>query len=175
MVKLNEKCSAILQNKLHSKLKDPGRFSIPCTIGNIDFDKVLCDLGASVNLMSYSIFEKLRMHEITPSVITLQLVDRSIKYPREELKMCCINTFGTDNVHLVKCEDPKEDCIKNSYVDNLQDMKEEDEEVPKFIDTRQGVKSKLLNEFLLNGSTSNPKVKPPVEVSSDPEKASEGK
>ncbi|KAL0361300.1 UNVERIFIED_CONTAM: hypothetical protein Sradi_3814500 [Sesamum radiatum] len=69
-VKLNEECSAILQNKLPPKLKDPGSFSIPCTIGNIDFDKVLCDLGASVNLMPYSIFEKFGMHELTPSIIT---------------------------------------------------------------------------------------------------------
>ncbi|KAL0367367.1 UNVERIFIED_CONTAM: hypothetical protein Sradi_3626800 [Sesamum radiatum] len=82
-VKLNEECSAILQNKLPPKLKNPGSFSILCTIGSIDFDKVLCDLGASVNLMSYSIFKRLGMHELTPSIITLQLADRSIKYPRE--------------------------------------------------------------------------------------------
>ncbi|KAL0286240.1 UNVERIFIED_CONTAM: hypothetical protein Sradi_7154400, partial [Sesamum radiatum] len=37
---------------------------------------------ASVNLMPYSIFEKLGIHEFTPSIITLQLADRSIKYPR---------------------------------------------------------------------------------------------
>ncbi|KAL0444740.1 UNVERIFIED_CONTAM: hypothetical protein Slati_2196700 [Sesamum latifolium] len=81
-VKLNEECSAILQNKLPPKLNDPGNFSIPCTIGNTDFDKVLCDLGASVNLMLYSIFEKLGMHELTTTIIILQLADRSIKYPR---------------------------------------------------------------------------------------------
>ncbi|KAL0396349.1 UNVERIFIED_CONTAM: hypothetical protein Scaly_0083300 [Sesamum calycinum] len=81
-VNLNEECSAIFQNKLPPKLKDQGRFSIPCTIGNINFDKVVCDLGTSVNLMPYSIFEKLGMHELTPTIITLQLVDRSIKYPR---------------------------------------------------------------------------------------------
>ncbi|KAL0355632.1 UNVERIFIED_CONTAM: hypothetical protein Sradi_4010100 [Sesamum radiatum] len=81
-VKLNEECSAVLQNKLLPKLKDPGSFSIPCTIGNTNFDKALCDLGASVNLMPYSIFEKLGMHELTPTIITLQLADRSIKYPR---------------------------------------------------------------------------------------------
>ncbi|KAL0430789.1 UNVERIFIED_CONTAM: hypothetical protein Sradi_0704900 [Sesamum radiatum] len=46
-VKPNEACSAILQNKLPPKFKDPGSFSIPCTIGNTDFDKALCDLGAS--------------------------------------------------------------------------------------------------------------------------------
>ncbi|KAL0401941.1 UNVERIFIED_CONTAM: hypothetical protein Slati_4224000 [Sesamum latifolium] len=81
-VKLNEECSAILQNKLPPKLKDPGSFSIPCTIENTNFDKALCDLGASVNLMPYSIFQKLGMHELTPTIITLQLADRSIKYPR---------------------------------------------------------------------------------------------
>ncbi|KAL0283546.1 UNVERIFIED_CONTAM: hypothetical protein Sangu_2883800, partial [Sesamum angustifolium] len=81
-VKLNEECSTILQNKLPPKLKDPGSFSIPCTIGNNDFDKTLCDLGASVNSMPYSIFEKLGIHELTPTIITMQLVDRSIKYPR---------------------------------------------------------------------------------------------
>ncbi|KAL0408751.1 UNVERIFIED_CONTAM: hypothetical protein Sradi_1809500 [Sesamum radiatum] len=151
-VKLNEECSAILQNKLPPKLKDPGSFSIPCIIGNIDFDKVLCDLGASVNLMPYSIFEKLGMHELAPSIITLQLADRSIKYPRgiaedvlehDIFAIDSINTFGTDNVHLVKCEDSKEDRIENSNEDNLQDMKEEHEEVPSFVDTGQEVKSKL--------------------------------
>ena len=81
-VKLNEECSEILQHKLPPKLKDLGSFSIPCTIGFIDFSKVLCDLGASVNLMQFSIFLKLGMKEPTPTNIFLQLVDRSIKYPR---------------------------------------------------------------------------------------------
>ncbi|KAL0420900.1 UNVERIFIED_CONTAM: hypothetical protein Slati_3112900 [Sesamum latifolium] len=185
-VKLNEECSAILQNKLPPKFKDPGSFSIPCTIGNIDFDKVLCHLGASVNLMPYSIFEKLGMHELTPSIITLQLADRSIKYPRgiveDVLKkehdifaINNINTFGIDNVHLVKCEEPKGDCIENSNGDSLQEMKEEHEEVLSFVDTEQEVKSKLQKESFLNGSTSNPKVKPPFEVLSDRKQASEGK
>ena len=50
-VKLNEECSAIILNKLPPKLKDPMSFIILCTIGNCHFDKVLCDLGASINLM----------------------------------------------------------------------------------------------------------------------------
>ncbi|KAL0408376.1 UNVERIFIED_CONTAM: hypothetical protein Sradi_1772000 [Sesamum radiatum] len=161
------------------------------------------------------------MHELTPSIITLQLADRSVKYPRgivedvlvkvgkfiipvdfivldmeEDRNMPLIlgrhflatsralidvqkgqltlrvndehvvfnvfkpmkymykkehdifaidsiNTFGTDNVHLVKCEDPKEVCIENSNEDNLQDMKEEHEEIPSFVDTGQEVKSEL--------------------------------
>ncbi|KAJ9174043.1 hypothetical protein P3X46_017115 [Hevea brasiliensis] len=43
-VALTEESSTILQNKLPSKLKDPGSFSIPCHIGDISIDKALCDL-----------------------------------------------------------------------------------------------------------------------------------
>ncbi|XP_073016723.1 uncharacterized protein [Primulina eburnea] len=81
-VKLSEECSAILQNKLPPKLKDPGSFSIPCTIGTSFFAKALCDLGASINLMPYSCFEKLGIGEVKPTTISLQLADRSIKFPR---------------------------------------------------------------------------------------------
>ena len=50
-VTLSEECSAVIQKKLPPKLKDPGSFTIPCAIGNLDEMKALCDLGASVNLM----------------------------------------------------------------------------------------------------------------------------
>ncbi|KAJ9129000.1 hypothetical protein P3X46_034241 [Hevea brasiliensis] len=46
-VALTKESSAILQNKLPPKLKDPGSFSIPCHIGDISIDKALCDLGAN--------------------------------------------------------------------------------------------------------------------------------
>ena len=50
-VALSKECNAILQKKLPPKLKDPGSFIIPCAIGNSVFEKALCDLGASINLM----------------------------------------------------------------------------------------------------------------------------
>ncbi|KAL0386110.1 UNVERIFIED_CONTAM: hypothetical protein Sradi_3005300 [Sesamum radiatum] len=71
-VKLNEECLVILPNKLPPKLKDPGSFSIPCIIENIDFDKALYNLCASVNLMSYSIFKKLGMHELTLTIFEVR-------------------------------------------------------------------------------------------------------
>ena len=55
-VKLTKECSAILQRKLLQKVKDPDSFTIPCIIGYTAFDKALCDLGASINLMPFSIF-----------------------------------------------------------------------------------------------------------------------
>ncbi|XP_073304149.1 uncharacterized protein [Primulina huaijiensis] len=80
-VKLTEECSAILQKKLPQKLKDPGSFTIPCFIGSSKCSKALCDLRASINLMSFSIYRELELGEVKPSTITLQLADRSLTYP----------------------------------------------------------------------------------------------
>ncbi|XP_071909601.1 uncharacterized protein [Coffea arabica] len=80
-IALTEECSAIIQNKLPPKLKDPGSFSIPCTIGNVDFSKALCDFGASVSLIPLTVARQLGLHELKRTNITLQLADRSIRYP----------------------------------------------------------------------------------------------
>ena len=80
-VAFTEECSAYLQNKSPPKLKDPGSFSIPCHIGNVFIDKALCDLGASVSVMPSSVCAKLNMGELKVTNITLQMADRSVKYP----------------------------------------------------------------------------------------------
>ncbi|PIN22518.1 DNA-directed DNA polymerase [Handroanthus impetiginosus] len=79
---LTEECNAIIQNKLPPKLKDPGSFTIPCTIGTHFSGRALCDLGASINLMPYSIYRTLGLGEAKPTSITLQLADRSLTYPK---------------------------------------------------------------------------------------------
>ncbi|XP_022841832.1 uncharacterized protein LOC111365508 [Olea europaea var. sylvestris] len=81
-VKLTEECNAILQKKLPHKLKDPGSFNILCNIGGITFDRVLCDLGATINLMCLSVFKMLGLGKVKPTTLTLQLADRSITYPK---------------------------------------------------------------------------------------------
>ncbi|XP_010247987.1 PREDICTED: uncharacterized protein LOC104590915 [Nelumbo nucifera] len=81
-VALNEECSAIFLNKLPQKLKDPVSFTIPCTIGSLKINKALHDLGASINLMPYSVFKKLGLSEPQPTRVALQLVNRSTKHPR---------------------------------------------------------------------------------------------
>ena len=81
-VNLTEECSSILQRKLPHKLKDPGSFTIPCKIGNSIFERALCDLGASINLISLSIFTRLGLGEARPTTVTLQLANRSLKHPR---------------------------------------------------------------------------------------------
>ncbi|PIN01710.1 DNA-directed DNA polymerase [Handroanthus impetiginosus] len=79
---LNEECSAIIHNKLPPKLKDPKSFMIPCTIGTHFSERALCDLGASINLMSYSIYRTQGLGETKSTSITLQLADRSLTYPK---------------------------------------------------------------------------------------------
>ncbi|XP_021766986.1 uncharacterized protein LOC110731432 [Chenopodium quinoa] len=80
-VNLTAKCSAILSSKLPTKLQDPGSFSIPCSINEIYLGKALCDLGASVSLMPFSVYQKLNVGSLSPTNITLQLADRSTKLP----------------------------------------------------------------------------------------------
>ena len=77
-VALTEECSVVLQKKLPPKLKDPGSFTIPCTIGGHHFEKALCDLGTSINLIPKSVFNKLGIGDIKPTTIMLQLADKSL-------------------------------------------------------------------------------------------------
>ncbi|XP_074299046.1 uncharacterized protein LOC141630065 [Silene latifolia] len=69
-----------------TKLQDSGSFSISFTIGVTRFEKVLCDLGASVSVMPYSACAKLGMGELKCTSITLQMADRSKKQPLRDLE-----------------------------------------------------------------------------------------
>ncbi|CAL9025932.1 unnamed protein product [Prunus brigantina] len=74
--------NAVLQRKLPPKLKDPGSFSIPCIVGDCKFQKALLDLGASINLMPYHVYEKLNLGELQATSVSIQLADRTIRYPK---------------------------------------------------------------------------------------------
>ena len=74
-------CNAISEDKLAKKDKDPGNFSIPCLLGNHVIEKAFLDLGASVSLMPLAVCERLNLGELQPTKMSLQLADRSVKYP----------------------------------------------------------------------------------------------
>ncbi|XP_024984065.1 uncharacterized protein LOC112519991 [Cynara cardunculus var. scolymus] len=86
MVVLTKECSALLTCKNPPKLKDPGSFTIPCSIGGKEVGHTLCDLGASFNLMPLSVFNKLGIGEVRPTTVTLQLADRSIENPKGKIE-----------------------------------------------------------------------------------------
>ena len=76
---LTEQVSAIIQCKTPVKYKDPGCPTILVNIGGTCVEKALLDLGACVNLLSYSVYKNLGLGELKPTTITLSLADRSIK------------------------------------------------------------------------------------------------
>nr|XP_016463345.1 PREDICTED: uncharacterized protein LOC107786391 [Nicotiana tabacum] len=77
-VALAEECSARVQSKLPPKLKDPGSFTIPLSLGKQEVGRALCDLGASINLMPSSLFKQLGLRVLRPTTITLKLTTRSL-------------------------------------------------------------------------------------------------
>nr|GEU33513.1 reverse transcriptase domain-containing protein [Tanacetum cinerariifolium] len=78
---LNEHCSAVLLKKLPEKLGDPDKFLIPCDFPRMDECLALADLGASINLMPLSVWNKLSLPELSPTCMILELADRSISRP----------------------------------------------------------------------------------------------
>ncbi|XP_070052809.1 uncharacterized protein [Nicotiana tomentosiformis] len=63
------------------KLEDPDVFTILCTIGSADFAKTICDLGASINLMPYSVFKILGIGKPRPTSMRFRMADRTMKRP----------------------------------------------------------------------------------------------
>ncbi|XP_024022405.1 uncharacterized protein LOC112091898 [Morus notabilis] len=78
---LTEQVSVVIEQKTLLKYKDPSCPTISCTIGTHEFGQALLDLGASVNLMPYSVYSQLGLGEIKRTPVVLQLADRSIKKP----------------------------------------------------------------------------------------------
>ena len=79
---LTEQVSSILQCKTLLKYKDPGSPTISVNIGGTCIDKELLDLGASVNLLPYTMYKQLGLGELKPTNITLSLADRFVKIPK---------------------------------------------------------------------------------------------
>ncbi|GKE60656.1 reverse transcriptase domain-containing protein [Tanacetum coccineum] len=80
-IPLNENCSAMLLKNLPEKLGDPGKFLIPCNFPGMDVCHALADLGASINLMPLSIWKKLSLPDLTPTRMTLELLDPDPRVP----------------------------------------------------------------------------------------------
>nr|GEW55691.1 reverse transcriptase domain-containing protein [Tanacetum cinerariifolium] len=78
---LNEHCSAVHLKKLLEKLGDPDKFLIPCDFSGMDECLALADLGASINLMPLSVWNKLSLPEQSPTCMNLELMNRSISRP----------------------------------------------------------------------------------------------
>ncbi|RVX04722.1 hypothetical protein CK203_025022 [Vitis vinifera] len=79
---LTEQVSSIIQCKSPVKYKDSDCPTISVMIRETCVEKTLLDLGASVNLLPYSVYKQLGLGELKLTSITLSLADRSVKIPR---------------------------------------------------------------------------------------------
>ena len=68
---LAQNVSSVLLNDLPPKFKDPGAPTISCVIGEKRVEKALLDLGASVDILPYSIYKQLDLGDLKPTRITL--------------------------------------------------------------------------------------------------------
>nr|GEX69843.1 reverse transcriptase domain-containing protein [Tanacetum cinerariifolium] len=108
---LNEHCSAVLLKKLLEKLRDLGKFLIPCDFLGMDECLAVAYLGASINLMPLSVWNKLSLPELSSTCMTLELADRSISRPVGVAKDVSVKVgkfhFSTDFVVVDSDVDPR--------------------------------------------------------------------
>ncbi|GJS51345.1 reverse transcriptase domain-containing protein [Tanacetum coccineum] len=78
---LSNESTALIQNKVPPKLGDPESFLIPCNFNKAFSCDVLADLGASINLMPYSLYDKLSLETLKPTKMNVRLANRSFQYP----------------------------------------------------------------------------------------------
>ena len=67
---------------------------VSCSIGNLNFRKVLLDLGASVNILPSHLFERLKLRNLKPTSIVLSLGDKSLRYPRGMIEDVIVKVEG---------------------------------------------------------------------------------
>ena len=85
MIFLDTSISKLLSGLIPVKYKDPGSPTILCIIGQIIINQVLIDLGASINLLPFSVYQQLGLGDLHPTRVTIQLTDRSVKIPKGEI------------------------------------------------------------------------------------------
>nr|GEU35090.1 reverse transcriptase domain-containing protein [Tanacetum cinerariifolium] len=124
---LNEHCSAVLLKKLPKKLGDPSKFLIPCDFPGMAECLALADLGASINLMPFSVWKKLYIPDLTHTCMTLELADHSISRPIEVaedvyVKVCSFH-FSADFVVVDFDADPRVPLIlRRSFLKTRRDL-----------------------------------------------------
>jgi len=86
-------CSVVIQRIQPQEFKDPGSVIIPCSIRNVSVGKGLIDLGANINLMPFSMCQRIGNLRIAPTRMTLQLADRSITRPYGVVEDVLVKVF----------------------------------------------------------------------------------
>ena len=119
---LTEQVGAIIQCESLVKYKDPGCPTISMMIGGTCVEKALLDLGASVNLLPYSVYKQLGLGELKPTSITLSVADRYVKIPRGMIEDVQVQVdkfyYPVDLLFLIRTRSPKELTVFLSYLED---------------------------------------------------------
>ncbi|XP_019241511.1 PREDICTED: uncharacterized protein LOC109221485 [Nicotiana attenuata] len=102
-VTLTQTCSVVVTRPIAEKLPDPGSFTIPCTIGSYAFAKALCDLGASIYLMSLSIYKRLGIGRVGKFVFPVDFIILDCQVD-EEILIILGRPFLAVGRALIDCE-----------------------------------------------------------------------
>src|SRR4051812_43171087 len=70
-----------LSGKISEKLGDLGIPTISCSIKNNYVKTTLCDLGAGVSVMLFSLYKRLCLDKLIPTDISLQMANKSTAIP----------------------------------------------------------------------------------------------
>ncbi|GKB58328.1 hypothetical protein Tco_0914514 [Tanacetum coccineum] len=92
-VRMNPRCSALLQNQLPPKEQDQGSFILPYSIGRLDFNNALADLGASINVMPFSMYTHLGMVKLKPISMVIEMGNNTKCTPKGIVKNLLIKTI----------------------------------------------------------------------------------
>jgi len=68
--------------------------TIACTIGQTEINHALLDLGASINLLPFSVYQHLGLGDLSPTQVIIQLTDRSVKVPKGKINGCPYPGWG---------------------------------------------------------------------------------
>nr|GEV13733.1 hypothetical protein [Tanacetum cinerariifolium] len=108
-IRINPRCSALLQNHLPPKEQDLGSFILPCSIGKLNFKNALADLGASFNVMPFSMYKCLGIGKLEPINMLIKMADNTKCVPKGIVKNLLIKIdkfiFLVDLVILDMVED----------------------------------------------------------------------
>ena len=77
--------SKLLSGLIPIKYKDSGYPTIACTIRQAEISCALLHLGASINLLLFSVNQQLGLGDLSLTQVTIQLADRSVKVSKEKL------------------------------------------------------------------------------------------
>ncbi|XP_023751779.1 uncharacterized protein LOC111900140 [Lactuca sativa] len=83
---VGEHVSAVLKKRMPPKCKDPGVFTMPFTLGTVYVPRAILDLGASVNVLPYSLIKSIGVGTLSKTCVIIQLVDQSLVHPKGVLE-----------------------------------------------------------------------------------------